>query len=295
MELTGEWKHPEAIVECGWLKNQLENPEIRIFDCTTYLHYTDDHPSKPYDVESGFSDYIEAHIPKSSFLDLQRDLSDNQSPYSFTLPKYQDLAESFMQLGVGEPYHIILYSRNGMQWATRIWWMLYVVGYPKVSVLNGGFAEWKRLSLPIEKSSCHFDRANFKVNINKEIFVGKTRVLQSMGDKSSILLNALTNDLHTGKNPRYGRPGRIPNSLNIPFHDLIESNSDKLRSPKETLKIFKDKGISAQHEIINYCGGGIAATLDAFVQWQLGMDKIQIYDNSMSEWAMNEKLPIEIG
>ena len=86
-----------------------------------------------------------------------------------------------------------------------------------------------------------------------------------------------------------------PNSLNIPFHDLIESNSDKLRSPKETLKIFKDKGISAQHEIVNYCGGGIAATLDAFVQWQLGMDKIQIYDNSMSEWAMNEKLPIEIG
>ena len=48
-------------------------------------------------------------------------------------------------------------------------------------------------------------------------------------------------------------------------------------------------------EIINYCGGGIAATLDAFVLHQLGFHKLKIYDNSMSEWAMNEDLPIETG
>ena len=37
----------------------------------------------------------------------------------------------------------------------------------------------------------------------------------------------------------------------------------------------------------------IAATLAAFILYQLGFKNLQIYDNSMSEWAMDETLPIE--
>ena len=61
------------------------------------------------------------------------------------------------------------------------------------------------------------------------------------------------------------------------------------------MKIFEEKGITDDLEIINYSGGGIAATLDAFVMLQLGFNDLKIYDNSMSEWAMDQKLPIEVG
>ena len=44
---------------------------------------------------------------------------------------------------------------------------------------------------------------------------------------------------------------------------------------------------------LNYCGGGIAASLEAFVLYQLGFEDIMIYDNSLSEWAIDENLPIE--
>ena len=115
-----------------------------------------------------------------------------------------------------------------------------------------------------------------------------------MVNASSILLNALTEDIHIGSNSRYGRPGRIPSSLNIPFHDLIEADTGKLKPPKEVIQIFADKGITSDYEIVNYCGGGIAATLNAFILHQMGFKKLKIYDNSMSEWAMNENLPIEI-
>ena len=40
-------------------------------------------------------------------------------------------------------------------------------------------------------------------------------------------------------------------------------------------------------------GGGIAATMDAFILHQLGYRDIAVYDNSMSEWATDESLPIE--
>ena len=109
-----------------------------------------------------------------------------------------------------------------------------------------------------------------------------------------MILNSLTEDLHNGENPRYGRPGRIPGSLNIPFHELTDITKGCFKTPSECLEVFKKKGISINSRVLNYCGGGIAASLDAFVLLQLGYDDIEIYDNSMSEWATDYSLPIEI-
>ena len=78
------WKNPNAIVSCEWLHNNLNNPDIRIYDCTTYLHYKDNDPSLPYIVESGRKKYEIKHIKNSSFMDLHLDLSDEKSPYRFT-------------------------------------------------------------------------------------------------------------------------------------------------------------------------------------------------------------------
>ena len=31
------WKFPNAIVSCEWLSKNLNNKNIRIYDCTTYI------------------------------------------------------------------------------------------------------------------------------------------------------------------------------------------------------------------------------------------------------------------
>ena len=289
------WKFPEYISSFEWLNNNLDNKKVRIFDCTTYLLYQDDDPSLPYIVESGFREYQISHIKNSAYLDLQKDLSDNSSKFRFTLPDYHTLAKNFSNLGVGDDFHIVLYSRNGLQWATRIWWMLYVLGFKNLSILDGSFNEWKKNNLPIESKINIFEKSEFKIEINNKIFVDKNRVLGSMNTKECVILNSLTEDLHNGENPRYGRPGRIPGSLNIPFHELTDLEKGCFKSPSECLEVFKKKGISQDSRVLNYCGGGIAASLDAFVLFQLGYDDIEIYDNSMSEWATDENLPIEIG
>ena len=54
-----------------------------------------------------------------------------------------------------------------------------------------------------------------------------------------------------------------------------------------------DKNIFKNQKVLNYCGGGIAASLEAFILYQLGFQNIMIYDNSLSEWAKDENLPIE--
>ena len=289
------WTIPEAIIDCNWLKDRCDRQDIRVYDCTSYLHYTDEHPSQPYDVVSGFDNYRTSHIPNAAFLDLQQSLSDNDSPYRFTIPALQDLADRFKKQGVGDPFHIILYSANGMQWATRIWWMLYAVGYEKVSILNGGFAAWQQAGLPTQDSITTWSPAKFEAQIRPNIFVGKQRVLEAIADQKTVLLNALTRDLHLGESARYGRPGRIPTSINIPFSNFMKNGLDYIRPASEAQQILAEYGLTPNTDIVNYCGGGIAATLNAFVMLQLGFSDLQIYDNSMSEWAMDHSLAIETG
>ena len=291
------WQHSQAIVECDWLEAQLASlsirPSIRIFDCTTYLHFTDDHPEKPYEVKSGLTEYQKCHIPNSAYLDLQADLSEAHSPYRFTLPELEDLAKRFSECGIGAPFHIILYSRNGMQWATRIWWMLHLLGYNKVSILNGGMAEWLHQGLPTETGITRFEKADFPANTSSKLVVFKENILRAIDTKTCILLNALTSDIHAGKSTRYGRKGRIPTSLNIPFHVFLDSDTGKLIAPEQARQRLLEQKITPDQKIIHYCGGGIAATLNYFVLYQLGYLDMALYDHSMSEWAMDAALPIE--
>ena len=288
-----EWKYPNAIVNCEWLAQNINNNNIRTYDCTTYLHYRDNDPSLPYVVESGREQYEKSHIPNSSYIDLQSDLSDKDSPYRFTMPDLKILSENFKEVGIGEDFHIVLYSRNGTQWSARIWWMLRSVGVDNVSILDGGFNEWVKLGLPTSDKILTFPKSNFNFKPRNEIFIDKEPVIKALEDKNTKILNSLTEDIHKGQNPRYGRPGRIPNSLNIPFHKLIDPETGKFLEAEELLEIFQKNKIGFENEIINYCGGGIAASLEAFVLYQLGYKNLKIYDNSLSEWAIDESLPME--
>jgi thiosulfate/3-mercaptopyruvate sulfurtransferase len=58
---------------------------------------------------------------------------------------------------------------------------------------------------------------------------------------------------------------------------------------------FAAVGADPGKRMLIYCGGGIAATLDAFLLHQLGYRDIAVYDASMSEWAKDPALPMEQG
>ena len=48
-------------------------------------------------------------------------------------------------------------------------------------------------------------------------------------------------------------------------------------------------------QVINYCGGGIAASADALALIMLGHKDVKLYDASLSEWAKDPALPMETG
>ena len=58
---------------------------------------------------------------------------------------------------------------------------------------------------------------------------------------------------------------------------------------------FAGVGAKPDERVITYCGGGIAASNDAFVLSLLGYNDVAVYDASMSEWAADASLPLEVG
>jgi thiosulfate/3-mercaptopyruvate sulfurtransferase len=286
------YEYPDAVVSTDWLAANLSDPALRIFDCTTYLHY-ETGTGKPYTVVSGRADYDGGHIPGSAFIDLQGELSVIDSPYRFTLPAPDDLAARFAKLGIGPETRVILYTRDTIQWSTRIWWMLRYIGFDNAAILDGGWTKWALEGRPVSAEPARYAPGTLAANPRPEIFADKNDVLAAIGDGSACTINALASDLHSGANPRYGRPGRIPGSVNVPARGLLDPKTLALPSPAVAAETFEAVGALPSKRAIVYCGGGIAATLDAFLLHQLGYRDIAVYDNSMSEWAKDETLPIE--
>jgi thiosulfate/3-mercaptopyruvate sulfurtransferase len=285
---------PDAIVQTDWLASHLDDPELRIFDCTTHLRPAQPGTKASYQIVSGRADYAAEHIPGAGFLDLQAELSDNTFRLRFMLPRAEDFADAMSRHGVGEGSRVILYSASGMMWATRVWWILREFGFTNAAVLDGGWEKWKAEVRPVSSAPCQYPPAKLTARPRAGFFVSKERVRAALGDSETVLVNALPSELHTGKGPSpYGRPGRIPSSVNIPFGNLIDRKTRGLAPLADSAAKFEAAGVEKTKNVICYCGGGIAATLDLFVLHQLGYRNLSVYDASMSEWAMDDSLPIE--
>jgi thiosulfate/3-mercaptopyruvate sulfurtransferase len=94
---------------------------------------------------------------------------------------------------------------------------------------------------------------------------------------------------------RYGRPGRVPGSVNVPAASLVDPASKVFTSLADAEQKFATAGVAKDKHVVAYCGGGISATIDLFALHQLGFEDLTLYDGSMGEWAKDETLPIEQG
>lgn len=285
---------PSALVDASWLERNLSDPNLRIFDCSTVLDFqTDD--ERPYRVVDCRSEHDAGHIPGAGYLDLQKDFSRQGSPYAMSLAAPDKVASSFEHAGIENSSTVVLYSRRSISWATRFWWMLRWIGFDRAAILDGGFERWQADGRPISTEPCTYTRGRLSMNLRSGLFVGKDDVRAAIGDNSCCTINALGQDIFSGENPRYGRPGRVPGSVNVPKISLVDPETMKFKAPEEIAELFSAVGAEQADRYITYCGGGIFATVVAYWLYQLGHDNIAVYDNSMSEWAMDPDLPMETG
>jgi thiosulfate/3-mercaptopyruvate sulfurtransferase len=273
----------------------IDQPDLRLFDCTTYLEPAPAGSDVPYIAVPGNHTFEAGHIPGADFLDLQCEFSDQSTELRFMMPDTAQLAAAFGRHGLGTDARVVLYSIGTPMWATRFWWMLRSLGFENAAVLDGGFDKWKAEQRAIETGAAKgYPPATFKAEPKPGFFVGKHDLLAAIPDRNSVIVNALGPQFHRGLEPsRYGRPGRIPGSCNVSAATLIDPSTRIFVPLADAEAKFATQGLRKDKRVIAYCGGGISATIDLFLLHQLGYDNLTLYDGSMGEWAKDAALPIE--
>ncbi len=290
-------RDPDALISTEGLAARLGQPGLRVYDCTTYLEPPDPGSDDPYKVVAGRKTFVAAHVPGADFLDLQGELSALDTRLKFTMPSAEHLARAFGRHGLGDGARVVLYSIGSMMWATRVWWMLRALGFDGAAVLDGGFDRWQAEGRAVESGEpAGYPPATFTPRPRPGRFVDRTAVKAAIGDSHTVTVNALGPQFHKGLEPsRYGRPGRVPGSVNVPAASLVDPATKRFVSPADAMARFAAAGVDRDRRVIAYCGGGISATIDLFLLHQLGFDDLTLYDGSMGEWAKDPSLPIETG
>jgi thiosulfate/3-mercaptopyruvate sulfurtransferase len=288
-------REPQALITTEQLATRLGAPDLRLFDCTTYLESPPPGVDEPYVAVAGRKTFEEAHIPGADFLDLQGEFSDNGTRLRFMMPLVAQLEATFGRHGVNADKRIVLYSVGTMMWATRFWWMLRSLGHANVAVLDGGFDKWRAEGRAIETGpATGYPATTYKAAPRAGLFVDRHEVLGGIGRSDTVTVNALGPQFHAGlTQSRYGRPGRVPGSVNVSAVTLIDATTKGFTSLADAQAKFAAAGVTPDKRVICYCGGGISATLDLFLLHQLGYDNLTLYDASMGEWAKDTSLPIE--
>ena len=269
-----------TLVTPAWLEERLDEPDVRVLDCTVYLQAAENGDS--YELESGYEDWAAAHVPGSQFADLIGDLSETDDPdYPFQLPTPEAFAGAVGELGVSNDSRVVLYDtvdqRNNNEWAARLWWMFRVFGHDQVGVLDGGWARWTAEDRPVSSTVATPESADFTPEYRSELVADKADVRAQMDDSDACVINALRQDDHATE--------RIPGSVNVPAvgdQGVIDADGT-YRSEGALHRQFEAVGATDAEDVITYCGGGIAASSEA----------LALYHGSLSEWTADPDLPVE--
>jgi thiosulfate/3-mercaptopyruvate sulfurtransferase len=276
----------DTLVTTAWLSQHLGDPDLVVLDCTVGIQPTKDHG---YAAVSGRADYERGHIPGAGFADLKGDLVAHDTPLSFALPSPQSFAAAMAALGVGDGSRVVLYSANNPAWAARVWWMLRWIGFDRAAVLDGGLKAWTADGQPLSTAPADRLAQKLSVSLRPRLIADRTEVRAAVGDRAVTIIDALSEASFHGNVNMYARPGHIPGALNVPATGLTDQSGHYL--PQEKLLAM----FPADHagRVITYCGGGIAASSDAFVMSRLGFSDVAVYTASLQEWAADPANPME--
>jgi thiosulfate/3-mercaptopyruvate sulfurtransferase len=216
-------RDPQALISTSELEAVLGDASLRLFDCTTTTVPPPPGSDVPYIAVPGRQAFEEAHIPGADFLDIQGEFSDQTTKLRFMMAPVPQMEAAFGRHGVGPGARVVLYSTGSMMMSTRFWWMLRAIGF-NAAVLDGGIDKWRAEGRALESGKAKaYPAAAFRTAPRSGMFVDKKVVLGELHRGGTVIVNALNDDLYKGVGPsRYGRPGRIPGSVQVSAATLVD-------------------------------------------------------------------------
>lgn len=265
-------KRENMLIEADELLAKVGDANLRIFDATILFFRQESD-------QTAYERYRERHIPGAAFFDHEA-LSDSSSSYMYMVLPEAELFARIGEIGISPDSEVIFYTYDLLPCATRAWWILHYAGHDNVRVLNGGLAAWEQAGGAVTQGGHQYAPAAYSGNLRSNLFASKEEVMTALADGKTCTVNTLTQEVYD--------QGHIKGTSLLPCGDLMREMAAFLPDELLSARLREE----AQNErVITYCGGGIAATVNAMAHLMAGNENVAVYDGSMDEWA-GEGLPI---
>jgi thiosulfate/3-mercaptopyruvate sulfurtransferase len=216
-------------------------------------------------------------------------------------PTPEQFAETMATFGIGPDTKVVLVARtprpgidSGTMWCTRAWWTMHHMGVD-CAILLGGIERWESEGRQLVNGGSDVPPAKpFEVADGWERGRATQQDVLAAITSPTCIVDALMEDSFDGSGTKYGpRGGHIAGAVNVPFRSLIEAETAAFVDVDTMREALDRAGLFDQPSVITYCGGAIAATVDAFCLVLCGYDRVAVYDGSLMEWSANPDLPME--
>lgn len=272
------------LVSSDWLLHHFDDKNLIILDATLPKVTA----NKEIEIDEKYQ------IKNAVFFDIKNVFSDVNAPFPNTVLSAKEFEVKAQNLGINKNSFIVVYDDLGIYSSPRVWWLFQLMGFTNIAVLDGGFPDWVSKEYPTEKpQKKQFKKGDFIANYKLEKLKFTNDVLVAIHDKNYLIVDARSKGrfFATTPEPRANvKGGHIPNSVNLPFNDILFEG--KLKPEKELKLIFKSINPDNKAFIFS-CGTGITASILALGAEIAGYKNGAVYDGSWTEWGSTKDLPIE--
>ncbi|CAL4867631.1 3-mercaptopyruvate sulfurtransferase [Asticcacaulis sp. MM231] len=261
-------------IEPGCLNALIEKQAVKILDGSWALDGTDMHAL-----------FRQDHIPSAQFFDLEA-ISDHTSALPHMAPSARQFAEAMGAMGISESDHVVIYDRQGLFSAARVWWTFKLMGHDKVQILRGGLPAWKAAGLQVSADIITPVPTNYSPQRRDEKVMNLRELYNHLNETGYTILDARPKARFDGSapEPRAGlRSGHMPGSRSLPFAELIREGALKPRA--ELSEILQAHGVHETDTVITTCGSGVTAAIISLALHETGHTSALLYDGSWAEWG----------
>lgn len=275
-----------TLVQAEALAAALDAPGLVVVDCRFSLA----------DPAAGERDYRQAHIPGARYAHLDRDLSGAPGPGRGRHP-WPDAAGFTGRLGawgIRPDSRVVAYDAGDGAFAARLWCLLRMLGHEAVAVLDGGFARWTALGLPVDDARPGPVPAAYVAAFDASRLLDAEATARHLA-RGGLLVDARAPERFRGEvEPIDPVAGHVPGAVNRPYAANLDSGRFKpparLREEFEALPGWRGAGA-----LVAMCGSGVTACHHLLALEHAGLHGAALFTGSWSGWISDPARPVATG